>query len=604
MSSVTVSGSKVIIVGGGLAGMSAAHTVLQAGGRCLLLDKSPFCGGNSTKATSGINAAGTRSQRLLKIPDSAEQFEIDTVKSAAEGLRPELVRALVYTSGPAVDWLTDAFGLKLDSVSRLGAHTHPRTHRGGAGGQFPGMMITYGLMDAFEQINEKDPSMAQILNKAKVTELIRDANGNVCGVTYVKGGQSFKEYGPVIISTGGFAADFSDNSLLASVASKWRSLDAWNDIPNHLLPNLIDLPTTNGPHCTGDGLKMSMDVGAGTRDLHCVQVHPTGITDPTDPDNKVKRLAAEALRGEGGFVIDRDGRRFANELGKRDYVSGRMWARDRAPYRLLLNSKSASNIAWHCKHYEDNGLMKRMTGHELAKDMGIDYKVLHDTCEKYSADAEHNAKTGEPDEFGKLYFKGTPVSADDQFYVAQVGPIVHYTMGGVSSNEHGEVVDASEKVIKGLYAAGEVIGGIHGVNRLGGSSLLDCLVYGRLSGASATKYLLENLSIGNQIGEAGSNVKSNTVAAAAKVVIEEKTTPYTMAQVQQHKSADDCWVVVDGSVYDCTEFLNEHPGGKRVIVNNAGKDATEQFHMMHAPSILPKHGPELKVGVVVPAAKL
>jgi len=582
--------------------MSAAHTVLQAGGRVLLLDKSPFCGGNSTKATSGINAAGTRTQRLEGNPDTAEKFEEDTAKSAAELLRPELVHALAFTSGPAVDWLCDSFGMKLDTLGRLGGHSNPRTHRGGAGGQFPGMMITYGLMDAFEQINEKDASTAQILNKANVTELLTDDSGNITGVVYTKGGNSFTEHGPVILATGGFAADFSDNSLLASVEQKWQNLEAWKTVPDNLLPSLRDLPTTNGPHCTGDGIKMSLKAGAGTRDLHFVQVHPTGITDPTDPDNKVKRLAAEALRGEGGVLIDREGYRFVNELGKRDYVSGRMWTQDRAPYRLLLNSKAASNIEWHCKHYEDNGLMKKMSGSDLAKEMGIDYNTLSHTLDKYSASAVKNAKTGESDEHGKLYFKSTPVSADDDFYVAHVGPIVHYCMGGVTANEKGEVLTDSLEKINGLFAAGEVIGGIHGVNRLGGSSLLDCLVYGRLSGASAAQYLLSNLSAGNQIGDANTN--NAPAAIAEKVVVEANTTPYTMAQVQQHTAANDCWVVVDNKVYDVSEFLDEHPGGKKVITNNAGKDATVQFHMMHAPSILPKHGPELQVGVVVPAAKL
>merc|ERR1711943_58710 len=127
------------------------------------------------------------------------------------------------------------------------------------------------------------------------------------GCIYEKGGVSTKEYGPVILCSGGFGADFGSDSLLA----KYR-------------PDLLHLPTTNGEHCTGDAIKMGEKVGAETIDLEWVQVHPTGLVKPDDPDAKVKFLAAEALRGVGGLVLDANGKRFANELGRRDYVTGEM----------------------------------------------------------------------------------------------------------------------------------------------------------------------------------------------------------------------------------------------------------------------------------------
>jgi succinate dehydrogenase/fumarate reductase flavoprotein subunit len=140
--------AQVIVIGGGLAGMSAAHTILEHGGRVVVIDKSAFCGGNSTKATSGINAAGSRSQRILKIPDSPEIFEQDTTASAAEGARPNLIRALTHQSGSAVDWLADRFKLDVSVIARLAAHSFPRTHRGKE--RFPGMALTYGLMEALD----------------------------------------------------------------------------------------------------------------------------------------------------------------------------------------------------------------------------------------------------------------------------------------------------------------------------------------------------------------------------------------------------------------------------------------------------------------------
>lgn len=131
---------------------------------------------------------------------------------------------------------------------------------------------------------------------------------------------------------GGYAADFSKDGLLA----RYR-------------PDLMHLPTTNGDHCTGDGQKMVIDIGGAGIDLEKVQVHPTGLVDPSEPDAKVKFLAAEALRGVGGLLLDNEGDRFADELGHRDYVTGRMWDNNKFPVRLILNGQATKEIEWHCK---------------------------------------------------------------------------------------------------------------------------------------------------------------------------------------------------------------------------------------------------------------
>merc|ERR1712118_404814 len=156
--------------------------------------------------------------------------------------------------------------------------------------------------------------------------------------------------------------DFTADSLLA----KYR-------------PDLMHLPTTNGEHCTGDGIKMGEAIGAKTIDLEWVQVHPTGLVKPDDPDAQVKFLAAEALRGVGGLVLDMGGKRFANELGRRDYVTGEMW-KNKPPFRLCLNKAASDEIMWHCKHYTGRGVMKYYaSGADLAKDMGVPLQTLVDT---------------------------------------------------------------------------------------------------------------------------------------------------------------------------------------------------------------------------------
>merc|ERR1719420_2781092 len=147
--------------------MAAANQIVECGGRVVLLDKSAFCGGNSTKATSGINGAGTKSQKALGIDDSVELFSSDCLKGGAK--KPELVKVLAGNSGPDCDWLMDVFGLDLSLLARLGGHSAPRTHRGKE--RFPGMTITYALIQMVEKIAEKT-SHAKVITKARATELL------------------------------------------------------------------------------------------------------------------------------------------------------------------------------------------------------------------------------------------------------------------------------------------------------------------------------------------------------------------------------------------------------------------------------------------------
>merc|ERR1711904_138903 len=241
--------NQTIVVGGGLAGMSAANQTVECGGKTVLLDKSAFCGGNSTKATSGINGAGTKAQAAKGIPDNTEIFFADTLKGGAK--KPEIAKVLCANSGADVDWLVEKFDLDLSLLARLGGHSQPRTHRGKE--RFPGMTITYALIQMLEKVCEKT-DRGRIITKAEVFNLLRNGKA-VVGCEYRKGGTVFKEFGPVIFCSGGFGADFGSDSLLA----KYR-------------PDLLHLPTTNGEHCTGDAIKMGENIGAKTIDLEWVQV--------------------------------------------------------------------------------------------------------------------------------------------------------------------------------------------------------------------------------------------------------------------------------------------------------------------------------------------
>lgn len=633
--------NPIIVVGGGLAGLSAAHQAYLRGANVVLLDKMSFLSGNSGKATSGINGALTRTQVDLSIKDSVQQFYDDTLKTAKDRANPELIKVLTYNSADAVHWLQEVFELDLSVVSRLGGHSQPRTHRG-KDAKFPGMAITYKLLERLEDLAESEPHRIVILKRCQVIDLVKEEGSDfsVKGVKYknLENKEKHDLLGPVILATGGYAADFTKNSLLR----KYR-------------PDIIDLPSTNGSHATGDGQKIVMkNKGVGI-DMDKVQVHPTGLIDLSDKDviegKKAPRflfLGAEALRGEGGIILNNEGKRFVDELGTRDYVSGEMEKQIKAgngPLRLVLSTKSEEKLLFHIKHYTQRNLMKKVTGKQLAEDIGCPEDTLKSEIDEYNKAARGECK----DKFGKKFFPTTPFEfgPDKEFHMSFITRVLHFTMGGVKIDGKTQVLyqeGDDYKPFEGLYACGEVAGGVHGHNRLGGSSLLACVVYGRVAADQATGFFMQKLvsksplatavgrlqqislhidpnnpgrvvvdwgSGSEQKGEASAQTaqsdsappkkqdEAKSSSSSSKEQFKQFEIPdkeFTAEEVAKHNKKEDCWCIVKNVVLDLTSFLDDHPGGADSILNFAGKDATESFDMLHEDNVIVRYAKECVLG--------
>lgn len=465
----------VIIVGSGLAGLSAAHEVLARNGAVFLIEKGPVFGGNLKKASSGINGAHTPQQGL--IPDSEAIFEKDTIKSATNGqlvgpdrnylselsvirkecFDPKKAHILCEKSKDAVAWLR-GFGPALDKLSQLGGHAYPRTHR--SSGMPPGMEIVLALESSLEKFMKSGQLEISTNTRAKKLLLEQD---DVSGLEYEVDGKLHQSKGPVVLATGGFSAD-------PELLGRYR-------------PDLVDLPTTNGPWTTGDGHKLVEAAGGHLAGMQEIQVHPTGFIDMNDPENKSKILAGEMLRGLGGILLDSTGSRFCNEVETRDLVSTNIFNtfnQKSDKVVLVLGKNTYSILKGNIDFYVKRGLMQKTTLTQLATLLKTEPEKIR--RELQLINEAYEDKTS--DRFGRRVLEKFDLDGDPELYFGWVTPVVHFTMGGVVTNEKGQVLKENGGVFKNLYAIGELAGGVHGRNRLGGSSLLECVVFGRLVGAN------------------------------------------------------------------------------------------------------------------------
>jgi len=568
-----------IVIGTGLAGLSATLNILDRGGRVVLIEKEHRLGGNSNKASSGINACCPQNSTY---GDYLESFKEDTIRSAGKSSKPHLIETLVENSEAAVQWLKDRVGVDLSVLAQLGGHGHKRTHRPNQG--MVGAEIIYNIQRAVKTY--ENSGMVKIMVDTRVTQLKRSDSGAVVGVEGVKMTKDGKNEtisltSPnVVLATGGFASDRSSGSYL----DRYR-------------PELMRMPATAGEFSTGDGITLGTSAGAGIVDMDKVQVHPTGWVDPKDPSNPGKILAGELMRGVGGILMNHEGERFCNELGTRAYVVDKMFGHDPQyaktktwnvdteipTFSLVLSASAAEEAQKHVDHYLNKGLLTRIEGLDaLANWMKLPVATVKASLLEYQRDA----KKGK-DAWGKVTFNGVPQKdlSSEVFYAGKITPVLHYCMGGLTIDKDGNVLNENNEIIPGLHAAGEVSGGVHGDNRLGGNSLLECTVFGTIVG--------KKIPIRPRNSIQSNNLQQGGGAADKPAELRNISTD----ELQQHNTGDDCWVSIHGFVYDLTDFVDEHPAGPESITELAGKDGTEEFQAVHGENILEDFDP---IGTFVP----
>ena len=489
--------ADVVVVGAGGAGMTAAITAAAEGKSVVILESQSMVGGNSVRATGGMNAGKTVYQdenefgesagveKTLKTAaekyadnetitalaktvseqwaayqanptgyfDSVELMELDTMIGGKGINDPELVETLCANSADAIDWL-DEHGITLHNVSSFGGASVKRIHRPV---NAEGKTVSVGsYMIPLLQENCEKAGVKMMLDTT-ATEILTDANGAAVGVkaTGASGETVTVNAKAVVLATGGFGANLD-------MVVKYK-------------PELKGFMTTNAPGIQGQGIEMAQAIGAATVDMDQIQIHPT-------VEANTAALITEGLRGDGAILINEEGQRFIDEVGTRDVVSAAEIAQT-GSYSWLVVDQAMADASSVIQGYIKKGYtVTGATYEELGKAMGVDAAAFAETMEKWNGYVE--AKN-DPD-FGRTSFANPLNTAP--YYAVKVTAGVHHTMGGLKINANTEVLNEKGEVISGLFAAGEVTGGVHGANRLGGNAVADFTVFGRIAGAAASDY--------------------------------------------------------------------------------------------------------------------
>ena len=441
--------TDIVIIGAGGAGMAAAVEAKEAGKSVIIVEKMPIVGGNTNRATGGINAAGTSYQKDAGIEDTVDTFYADTLKGGKEKNNPELLKVMVENSASAVDWLNE-LGAGLTRVTLSGGATNPRIHTP-EDGSAVGPVVVSTLTKKLKELD------VTIMMETTAKEILMDGD-HVVGIktTDANGNEFTINAKAVIETTGGFGAN-------SEKVESYRS-------------DLVGFSTTNHAGALGEGIEMGEKVGASLTDIKEIQIHPT-----TDPESGY--MFTEGLRGDGAILVNQEGERFTNELSTRDVVSADILKQTDGIAYLITNEEMRVEIKALNGYVEKGYAVEAENLEKLGEALGMNATTLQETLSVYKGYVEN-----EKDEaFNRDHL--TVTLENGPYYAIKVTPGIHHTMGGLTINTTGHVMTAEGNPIKGLYAAGEVTGGVHGANRIGGNAMTDIIVFGRIAGQTAASEL-------------------------------------------------------------------------------------------------------------------
>ncbi|AVF37637.1 flavocytochrome c [Rahnella sikkimica] len=442
----------VVVVGSGGAGLAAAIQACDEGAKVLIVEKMSTIGGNTIKASVGMNAAETRYQKLKGIEDSKELFYQETLKGGQFKNNTVLLKEFIERAPQAVEWLA-AHDIELSDITITGGMSIDRTHRPADRSAVGGFLIS-GLV---KNLNKRN---IDVMLDTSVTE-IRYTNGAVQGVDLLNDENEVLTINAksVIVATGGFSAN-------RDMVVKYR-------------PELDGFVTTNHKGATGGGIAILENIGAGTVDMGEIQIHPT-------VEQTTSYLISEAIRGGGAILVSQAGHRFFNEMETRDKVSAKIIGLpEKFAYvvfdeQVRLNNKAAD------EYIARGFVISGATPRELAAKLEMGSDAFLATLENYNVAVDKQDDA----EFGRKTAMRHPIN-QGPFYAIRIAPGVHHTMGGVTINTDTCVLDAQKQVLSGAFAAGEVVGGIHGGNRIGGNAVADIIIFGILAGQNAAKYAMQ-----------------------------------------------------------------------------------------------------------------
>ena len=489
--------ADIVIVGAGGAGMTAAITAAEAGRSVVIVESQAMVGGNSVRATGGMNAADTPNQdenefteaagveKTLQTAasewadhevitalaatvaeqwaeyqanpvgyfDSAELMELDTLIGGHGINDPALVETLCTNSADAIAWLGEQ-GIELTSVGAAGGASVKRIHR-------PlddeGLVISVGSYIIPRLQSKCEELGVEILLNTTANKILTDADGAAVGIeaTDKDGATVTVNAKAVILASGGFGANL--------------------DMVTEYKPELEGFMTTNAAGAQGQGIDMAVAIGAGTVDMDQIQIHPT-------VEYNSSHLITEGLRGDGAILVNTEGKRFIDEVATRDVVSAAEIAQP-GSFSWLIIDQDMVDVSSVIQGYIENGYtFSGETYEELAEAIELDPAVFAETMNNWNA----AVAAGVDEEFGRTSFVDPLDTAP--FYAIKVTAGIHHTMGGLTINPQTQVLAGDGTVIDGLYAAGEVTGGVHGGNRLGGTAVADFVVFGRIAGEQAAAY--------------------------------------------------------------------------------------------------------------------